>query len=68
MAGKYETPRGAAATVAKRKYNAKAYDRIYPMVHKGTKEIYLATAQAAGLSLNEWVEKTLDAAAGIGDG
>jgi len=67
MPGKYETPRGTAATEAKRRYNAKAYDRIYPMVHKGKKKIYLATAQAAGMSLNEWVEKTLDAAAGIGD-
>lgn len=63
MAGKFETPRGAAATEAKRKYNAKAYDRLYPMVHKGKKEVYLAAAEAAGTSLNEWIERTLDAAA-----
>lgn len=63
MAGKYETPRGSAATDAKRKYNAKAYDRLYPMVHKGKKEIYIAAAEAAGTSLNEWIETTLDAAA-----
>lgn len=63
MAGKYETPRGQSATDAKRKYNEKNYDRIYPMVKKGKKEIYLAAAQAAGMSLNEWIERTLDAAA-----
>ena len=43
MAGKFETPRGQAATDAKRKY--------------------IAAAKAAGMSLNEWIEKTLDAAA-----
>jgi len=63
VAGKFETPRGAAATEAKRKYNEKSYDRIYPMVHKGKKEIYLSAAKAAGMSLNEWIETTLDTAA-----
>ena len=52
MAGKFETPRGQAATDAKRKYNEKSYDRLYPMVHKGKKETY------------EWIETTLDRAAG----
>ena len=46
MAGKFETPRGQAATDAKRKYNEKSYDRIYPMVHKGKKETYIAAANA----------------------
>lgn len=64
MAGKFETPRGQAATDAKRKYNEKSYDRLYPMVHKGKKETYVAAAKAAGMSLNEWIEKTLDRAAG----
>ncbi len=67
MPGKYETPRGKSATEAKRRYNEKAYDRIYPAIKKGKKEIYIAAAQAAGKSLNEWVETTLDAAAGITD-
>ena len=49
--------------IRKRKYNEKSYDRIYPMVHKGKKETYIAAAKAAGMSLNEWIEKTLDAAA-----
>lgn len=64
MAGKFETPRGQAATEAKRKYNEKSYDRLYPMVHKGKKQTYIAAAKAAGMSLNEWIEKTLDHAAG----
>ena len=68
MAGKYETPRGAAATDAKRKYNEKNYDRLYPMVHKGKKLVYVAAAKAAGLSLNEWIETTLDAAAKLEEG
>ena len=67
MAGKYETPRGKAATDAKRRYGAKSYDRIYPAVKKGKKELYIAAAKAVGMSLNEWIEKTLDAAAGIGE-
>ena len=65
MPGKYETPRGKAATDAKRRYYEKSYDRIYPAVKKGKMELYIAAATAAGMSLNEWVEKTLDAAAGI---
>ena len=50
MPGKYETPRGKAATDAKRRYYEKTYDRLYPAVKKGKKEIYLAAAQAAGMS------------------
>ena len=67
MPGKYETPRGKAATDAKRRYYEKTYDRLYPAVKKGKKEIYLEAAHAAGMSMNEWLEKTLDAAAGIGE-
>ena len=65
MPGKYKTPRGKTATDAKRRYNESAYDRLYPSVHKGKKEKYLAAAEAAGMSLNQWVEVALDAAAGI---
>ena len=54
MPTKYETPRGAAATNAKRKYNEKTYDRIYPMVQKGKKALYQKAAEAGGFgSLNE---------------
>ena len=38
MASKYGNPRGQAATDAKRKYNSKNYDRIYPYVKKGKNE------------------------------
>ena len=57
----------ASNTRAKNKWNAANYDRLYPYVKKWKKEIYLAAAKAAGMSLNEWLEKTLDAAAGIGE-
>lgn len=50
-------------TRAKNKWNSENYDRLYPYVKKGKKETYLAAAQAAGMSLNEWIERTLDAAA-----
>lgn len=65
MPGKYDTPRGKAATDAKRRYNEKSYDRLYPAVKKGKKELYVAAAEAVGMSLNEWVETSLDEAAGI---
>ena len=58
-----EKKKYASNTRAKNKWNAENYDRLYPYVKKGKKEIYLAAAQAAGMSLNEW----LDAAAGIGE-
>ncbi len=60
-----EKKKYASNTRAKNKWNAENYDRLYPYVKKGKKEKYLAAAQAAGMSLNEWLEKTLDAAAGI---
>ena len=62
-----EKKKYASNTRAKNKWNAENYDRLYPYVKKGKKEMYLAAAQAAGMSLNEWLEKTLDAAAGIGE-
>lgn len=62
-----EKKKYASNTRAKNKWNTENYDRLYPYVKKGKKEIYLAAAQAAGMSLNEWMEKTLDAAAEIGE-
>ena len=62
-----EKKRYASNTRAKNKWNAENYDRLYPYVKKGKKELYIAAAQAAGMSLNEWMEKTLNAAAGIGE-
>jgi predicted HicB family RNase H-like nuclease len=58
-----EKKKYASNTRAKNKWNAANYDRLYPYVKKGKKATYLAAAQAAGKSLNEWIETTLDAAA-----
>lgn len=52
---------GKAATKAKNKYNSNAYDRLYPYVAKGKKEIYQAAADKQGVSLNNFIETTLDA-------
>lgn len=60
-----EKKKYASNTRAKNKWNAENYDRLYPYIKKGKKELYIAAATAAGMSLNEWMEKTLDAAAGI---
>ena len=46
-----EKKKYASNTRAKNKWNAENYDRLYPYVKKGKKEIYLAAAQAAGMSL-----------------
>lgn len=55
---------GTAATKAKNKYNAKAYDRLYPYVKAGKKEIYDKAWRAGGYeSLNSFIESALDDAA-----
>lgn len=51
---------GTSATRAKNKYNAAAYDRLYPYVPKGRKAIYEEAAKAAGMSLNEFVIDALE--------
>ncbi len=50
---------GICLTLGKRR----EIERLYPAVKKGKKELYIAAAKAAGKSLNEWIETTLDAAA-----
>lgn len=45
---KYPTPRGASATAAKRKYNAKAYDRFELSLPKGMKEKIDEVAEVLG--------------------
>ena len=52
--------KGTAATRAKNKYNAENYDRLYPYVKRGKKERYQRAAEAAGYSLNEFVEMAMD--------
>ena len=58
-----EKKTGTAATKAKNKYNAANYDRLSPFVRKGKKDRYKAAAAAAGYSLNEFMEKAMDALA-----
>ena len=55
-----EKKTGTAATKAKNKYNAANYDRLSPCVRKGKKDRYRAAAEAAGYSLNEFMEKAMD--------
>ena len=57
---------GTAATRAKNKYNAKAYDRLYPYVKKGKKEIYQAAADRKGIPLNQFIENACDEYASAG--
>ena len=58
-----EKKTGTAATKAKNKYNAANYERLYPFVKKGKKERYQKAAEAAGFSLNEFMEKAMDSLA-----
>ena len=55
-----EKKTGTAATKAKNKYNAANYYRLSPFVRKGKKDRYRAAAEAAGYSLNEFMEKAMD--------
>ena len=43
--------------------NAANYERLYPFVKKGKKERYQKAAEAAGFSLNEFMEKAMDSLA-----
>ena len=49
-----------ARTRANRKYNEKAYDRLYPYVKKGRKAVYEAAAKRVGITLNEFMVEALD--------
>lgn len=46
---------GKTSNESKAKYNAKAYDRLYPFVPKGWKEEIQAFAESRGESLNEFI-------------
>ena len=58
-----EKKTGTAATKAKNKYNAANYERLYPFGKKGKIERYQKAAEAAGFSLNEFMEKAMDSLA-----
>jgi len=47
--------KGTAATRAKNKFNFANYDRLYPYVKKGRKEIYEAEAKKRNKSLNDFI-------------
>ncbi len=51
-----------ASTVAKNKYNAKAYDSLRVVVKKGRKAEIQAHAKARGESLNGFVNRAIDEA------
>lgn len=60
MSNKNRTPAGRAQQAA---YNLTKRDRFTVNTSPGHRERYQAAAAAAGLSLNAWMIKTLDAAA-----
>lgn len=47
---------GKTSNESKAKYNAKAYDRINYVIKKGRKEEIQAAANAAGVSLNKYID------------
>lgn len=59
MPGKYKTPRGKAATNAKRRYYEKNYDRINLTVPKGQKEALKAHADQCGESVNSFINRAI---------
>ena len=50
---------GAGATAAQNKYISKAYDRINLLVPKGDKEQIQAAADAAGQSINGYINRLI---------
>lgn len=51
---------GKTSNASKAKYNAKAYDRLYPFVPKGRKAEIQAAADVAGETLNEFIVKAIE--------
>lgn len=49
-----------ARTKATRKFNEKAYDRLYPYAKKGRKAVYEAAAEKAGMTLNEFIIESIE--------
>ena len=48
------------SSAVKARYNAKAYDRISFTVKKGRKDEIKAAADAAGESINSYIDKAVD--------
>ena len=55
-----EYSKSKSSTRAKNKYNAENYDNLRIVVPKGRKSEILAVAEAAGDSLNGYVNKAID--------
>ena len=55
----------AAQIKATNKYDKENYDRVNLFLKKGKKDIYKKMAEDAGLSLNAWINKTLEEKTGI---
>ena len=51
---------GKTSNASKARYNAKAYDRIEIVVHKGHKAEIKAAADAKGQSLNSFINEAID--------
>jgi len=51
---------GKTSNESKAKYNAKAYDRIEVIVHKGHKAEIKAAADAKGQSLNKFINEAIN--------
>lgn len=55
-----DTEKAKASTIAKNKYNAKAYDSLRIVVKKGRKAAIQAHAEAQGESINGFVTKAIE--------
>lgn len=51
---------GKTSSAAKRRYNDKAYDRLFITVPKGEKEEIKARADKSGESVNAYINRLLD--------
>ena len=62
MKGAYsmDTNKAKASTIAKNKYNAKAYDSLRIVVKKGRKAEIKTHADSKGESLNSFVNRAID--------
>lgn len=49
-----------SSTIAKNKYNAKAYDRIALQVKKGQREVIRKYAESKGMSLNGYINRLIE--------
>lgn len=60
MAGKYPTPKGPAATAAKRRYNKEHYEDVHFSVNKGEKAKIDETAKRYGLSRTAFIQVCIE--------